>query len=80
MGGLEGLEGSPAATFEAILPRLGERQRLVAAAAARALGHGGIRVVARATGRREARCAGAAELETGKGALGPQGRAAERVS
>ena len=44
-----------AAKFEAIFPHLDERQRrLLLGAEARALGHGGIRLVARAAGVREA--------------------------
>ena len=44
-----------AAKFEAIFPHLDERQRrLLMGAEARALGHGGIRLVARAAGVREA--------------------------
>ena len=43
------------ARFEAIFPHLDERQRrLLMGAEARALGHGGIRLVARAAGVREA--------------------------
>jgi len=44
-----------AAKFEAIFPHLDERQRrLLLGAEARALGHGGIRLVAGAVGVREA--------------------------
>ncbi|MFI5080909.1 MAG: transposase, partial [Streptosporangiales bacterium] len=44
-----------AAKFDAIFPHLDERQRrLLMGAEARVLGHGGIRVVARAAGVREA--------------------------
>ena len=44
-----------AAKFAAIFPHLDERQRrLLLGAEARALGHGGIRLVARAVGVREA--------------------------
>jgi hypothetical protein len=61
-----------AAKFGAIFPHLDERQRrLLMAAEARALGHGGIRLVARAAGVREATVsAGAGELEAGAGPLG----------
>src|ERR1039457_4596360 len=60
------------AKFEAIFPHLDERQRrLLMGAEARSLGHGGIRVVARAAGVREATVsAGVAELESGAGPLG----------
>src|SRR6266851_5322482 len=56
-----------AAKFEAIFPHLDERQRrLLMGAEARVLGHGGIRVVARAAGVREATVSlGAGELEAG---------------
>jgi hypothetical protein len=61
-----------AAKFEAILPHLDERQRrLLMGAEARVLGHGGIRVVARAAGVREATVSlGASELEAGAEPLG----------
>jgi hypothetical protein len=61
-----------AAKFEAILPHLDERQRrLLMGAEARALGHGGIRLVARAAGAREATVSlGASELEAGAEPLG----------
>src|SRR5512132_2983727 len=61
-----------AAKFEAIFPHLDERQRrLLMGAEARVLGHGGIRVVARAAGVREATVSlGAAELEAGAEPLG----------
>ena len=61
-----------AAKFGAIFPHLDERQRrLLMGAEARALGHGGIRLVARAAGVREATVsAGAGELEAGAGPLG----------
>ena len=57
-----------AAKFGALFPHLDERQRrLVAGAEARALGHGGIRVVARAAGMREGTVSrGVAELEAGE--------------
>jgi len=61
-----------AAKFRAIFPHLDERQRrLVMGAEARALGHGGIRLVARAAGVAEATVAlGVAELEAGAEPLG----------
>jgi len=61
-----------AAKFGVILPHLDERQRrLLLGAEARALGHGGIRLVARAAGVREATVAlGAWELESGEEPLG----------
>lgn len=60
------------AKFEAVLPHLDERgQRLVLGAEARALGHGGIGAVARASGRSRSRVsAGVAELESGQEPLG----------
>jgi hypothetical protein len=61
-----------AVKLEVILPHLDERQRrLLLAAEARSLGHGGIRVVARAAGVREATVsAGIDELEAGTPVLG----------
>ena len=61
-----------AAKFEAVLPHLDERQRrLLLGAEARALGHGGIRLVARAAGVREATVSlGADELDSGAEPLG----------
>jgi hypothetical protein len=61
-----------AAKFETILPHLDERQRrLLLGAEARALGHGGIRLVAAAAGAGEVPVsAGAAELEAGAEPLG----------
>src|SRR5580700_4050173 len=61
-----------AAKFETILPHLDERQRrLLMGAEARALGHGGIRVVARAAGVREATVSlGVDELDSGAEPLG----------
>jgi len=61
-----------AALFESVSPHLDERQRrLLAGAQARVLGHGGIRLVARAAGVREATVSlGVAELEGGEGPLG----------
>jgi hypothetical protein len=63
-----------AAKFEVLLPHLDERQRrLLWAAEARSLGHGGIRTVARAAGVREATVsAGITELDS---AAPPLGRA-----
>ena len=61
-----------AAKFAAILPHLDERQRrLLLGAEARALGHGGIRAVARAAGVREATVSlGVSELDGGAEPLG----------
>ena len=61
-----------AAKYGAIFPHLDERQRrLLLGAEARALGHGGIRLVARAAGVREATVSlGVDELESGAGPLG----------
>src|SRR6266513_1257077 len=61
-----------AAKVEAVFPHLDERQRrLLMGAEARVLGHGGIRVVARAAGVREATVSlGAGELEAGTEPLG----------
>ena len=61
-----------AAKFGAIFPHLDERQRrLLMGAEARVLGHGGIRVVARAAGVREGTVSqGAAELDQGEEPLG----------
>src|SRR2546423_3081369 len=61
-----------AAKFEVIFPHLDERQRLLLMGAeAGALGHGGIRLVARAAGAREATVSlGVAELESGAEPLG----------
>jgi transposase len=66
------VEGALAAKFQVLFPHLDERQRrLVAGAEARALGHGGIRVVARAAGMREGTVSrGVAELEAGEEPLG----------
>jgi len=63
---------SLAVMFGEIFPHLDERQRrLVAGAQARALGHGGVRFVARAAGVREATVsAGAGELAAGAEVLG----------
>ena len=70
-----------AAKFEAIFPHLDERQRrLLMAAEARALGHGGIRLVARAAGvSARPRCPlGVDELDAGRGAAGPGAAAGRR--
>jgi transposase len=68
----EGFEESLVAKFTVLLPHLDERQRrLYLGSEARALGHGGIRLVARAAGVREATVAqGAAELDSGEEPLG----------
>jgi hypothetical protein len=60
------------AKFEVIFPHLDERQRrLLMGAEARALGHGGIRLVARAAGAREATVSlGVDELDSGAEPLG----------
>jgi hypothetical protein len=65
-------EGVLAAKLALIFPHLDERQRrLLAGAEARALGHGGIRAVARAAGMREGTVSkGASELESGAAPLG----------
>src|SRR5438034_11536793 len=72
MGAAEETGRLLAAKFEAVFPHLDERQRrLLMGAEARVLGHGGIRVVARAAGVREATVSlGAAELEAGAEPLG----------
>jgi transposase len=69
---VEVTQGALAAKFGVILPHLDERQRrLLLGAEARALGHGGIRAVARAAGVGEVTVsAGARELEAGAGPLG----------
>jgi Rhodopirellula transposase DDE domain len=66
-----------AAKFQAIFPHLDERQRrLLMGAEARALGHGGIRAVARAAGAREATVSlGVDELDSGAEPLGRARRA-----
>lgn len=66
-----------AAKFEAMLPHLDERQRrLLLGAEARVLGHGGIRLVARAAGVGEAMVSrGVSELEAGQEPLGRVRRA-----
>jgi hypothetical protein len=66
-----------AAKFAALLPHLDERQqRLMMAAEARSLGHGGIAAVVAATGASRSRVAeGVAELEAGVAPLGRARRA-----
>lgn len=73
----EDAEASLTAKFQALFPHLDERQRrLVAGAEARSLGHGGIRVVARAARMREGTVSdGVAELESGADPLGRTRRA-----
>ncbi len=68
----EGFEESLSAKFTVLFPHLDERQRrLLMGAEARALGHGGIRLVARAAGAREATVAlGVTELDSGEEPLG----------
>lgn len=68
MGGVNEARAVLAAKFEAILPHLNERQRrLLIGAEARALGHGGIRTVARAAGVREGTVSlGVRELDSGE--------------
>jgi hypothetical protein len=68
----DGFEESLAAKFQVLFPHLDERQRrLLMGAEARALGHGGIRLVARAAGVREATVAqGVTELDSGEEPLG----------
>jgi hypothetical protein len=65
-------EASLAAKFQVLLPHLDERQRrLLMGAEARVLGHGGIRLVARAAGVREGTVSrGVAELDSGQLPLG----------
>ncbi|MFF9221639.1 ISAzo13 family transposase [Streptomyces viridosporus] len=77
MGRPEGTEAVLAAKFETLLPHLDERQRRLAIGAeARSLGHGGIRLVARAAGVREGTVSrGVAELESGQDPLGRVRRA-----
>jgi hypothetical protein len=72
MGVIEVTREMLAAKFETIFPHLDERQRrLLMGAEARVLGHGGIRLVARAAGVREATVSlGAGELESGTEPLG----------
>ena len=72
MGGLEEIGRVLAAKFAVIFPHLDERQRrLLMGAEARALGHGGIRLVARAAGVREGTVSlGVDELDSGVEPLG----------
>jgi hypothetical protein len=72
MSAMDELRASLAAKFEAIFPHLDERQRrLLMGAEARAIGHGGIRLVARAAGIREATVSlGVSELDSGQAPLG----------
>ena len=72
MGGKEDAGRVLAAKFDVIFPHLDERQRrLLMGAEARALGHGGIRLVARAAGVREATVSlGVDELDSGAEPLG----------
>src|SRR5246127_5864213 len=67
-----GFGGALAAKFQVLVPHLDERQRrLLTGAEARVLGHGGIRLVARAAGVREAMVAqGVTELDSGAEPLG----------
>src|SRR6201994_5014315 len=68
----EGFEESLAAKFQVLFPHLDERQRrLLMGAEAGVPGHGGIRLVARAAGGREATVAlGVTELDSGAEPLG----------
>src|ERR1700720_3412096 len=72
MGAMEETRQVVAAKFQAIFPHLDERQRrLLMGAEGRSLGHGGIRLVARAAGVREATVSlGVDELDSGAGPLG----------
>src|SRR6478672_1517229 len=72
MGGNEETARVLAVKFQVIFPQLEERQRrLLMGAEARALGHGGIPVVARAAGVREATVSlGVDELDSGAEPLG----------
>jgi hypothetical protein len=72
MGGEEEAGRVLAAKFAAIFRHLDERQRrLLMGAGARAIGHGGIRLVARAAGVREATVSlGVSELDSGAEPLG----------
>src|SRR5215468_5005199 len=72
MGVMEVTREMLAAKFESVFPHLDERQRrLLLGAEARALGHGGIRLVARGAGVREATvAAGVYELEAGEEPMG----------
>ena len=72
MGAMEETWQVLAAKFQVIFPHLDERQRrLLMGAEARALGHGGIRLVAQAAGVREATVSlGVDELDSGTDPLG----------
>ena len=72
MGAAEETRQVLAAKFQAVFPHLDERQRrLLMGAEARSLGHGGIRLVARAAGVREATVSlGVDELDAGAEPLG----------
>src|SRR5437762_12944853 len=72
MGAMEETRLVLAAKFQVIFPHLDERQRrLLMGAEARVLGHGGIRLVARAAGVREAKVSlGVDELDSGAEPLG----------
>ena len=72
MGGDEEAVRVLAVKFSEIFPHLDERQRrLLLGAEARGLGHGGIRLVARAAGVREATVSlGVDELDSGAEPLG----------
>jgi hypothetical protein len=72
MSAMDELRVSLVAKFEALFPHLDERQRrLFMGAEARAIGHGGIRLVARAAGVREATVSlGVSELDSGQAPLG----------
>jgi hypothetical protein len=77
MGAMEVTGEVLPAKFQAIFPHLDERQRrLLMGAEARALGHGGIRLVAGAAGVREATVSlGVDELDSGAEPLGRARRA-----
>ena len=81
MGAMEETRQVLAAKFQVIFPHLDERQRrLLMGAEARALGHGGIRLVARAAGVREATVSlGVDELDCGADAAGPGAPAGRRA-
>lgn len=71
-GDWRGLEAALAAKFEVLLPHLDERRRRLAMGAeALSLGHGGIRLVAAASGFREGTVSrGAAEMDIGRALSG----------
>ncbi|WP_327417675.1 ISAzo13 family transposase [Streptomyces sp. NBC_01233] len=72
MEAAEEIAAALVAKFTVLFPHLDERQRrLLLAAEARVLGHGGIRLVARAAGVREATVSlGVTELDSGEAPLG----------